>query len=273
MEHEQALKQTNTVRVREAFDNVAGIFETQFENEITQRLRELTYGAIRSIIPSHASILDINCGTGIDAIALAREGFKVVGMDISPGMIEYARQTAAGQQIRNVEFYVSSFEDLSVTEDRKYDLVFSNFGGLNCVEKFDSIAMEIANVTQPGSYFVGVVMPPICLWEIVAGMARFDFKNAFRRLRCNTQATGFQGKTFTVFYHSPRTLTAAFRKWFTVERIYGLSIISPPPHATGFKQTFSRLSKFLEDLDMRIAFLPLFRSVGDHFVLVAKRHR
>ena len=55
------------------------------------------------LLPSH--ILDLGCGTGTVAILLAREGWTVVGVDVSKGMIAEARRkaAAAGLEILFVE--------------------------------------------------------------------------------------------------------------------------------------------------------------------------
>lgn len=40
-------------------------------------------------------VLDVACGTGMHAIALAKRGFKIIGTDLSKGMVERARENAA----------------------------------------------------------------------------------------------------------------------------------------------------------------------------------
>jgi ubiquinone/menaquinone biosynthesis C-methylase UbiE len=258
-------------RVAGAFDAIADIFEISFENEITRELREIIYRTIRSLVPSGSAILDINCGTGIDARALVRQGYTVDGIDISPRMIRQAVHAAAVQDIARVQFNVSSFEKLPSSDGPKYDLVLSNFGGLNCVESLDAVAEEIARVTRPSGYFIAVVMPPFCTWEIAAGLCRGRVTDAFRRLRSNTQATGFSEKTFTVHYHTPGAMMRSLNRWFHSERCFGLNVITPPPHATNFKRKFSRLSRLLSGIENRIAHLPLLRAAGDHYVLTARR--
>lgn len=257
--------------VTEAFDSVAETFETALENDITRALRQKVYQTIRSLVSPASDILDINCGIGIDAVTLAQEGFNVVGIDLAPKMIAEAKGRAGRCGVSNVEFLVGSFEDLSLVSGRSFELVLSNFGGLNCVSSLETVAAQVAAVVRPGGYFVAMVMPPVCLWEIVAGLARLNFRSAFRRLRRNVQAIGFHGGTFTVHYYSPRTLAAAFRRWFKVRQIMGLNIISPPPHAMRFKSNFPRLIAFLERVETTVAGLPVVRSVGDHFVMILQR--
>jgi ubiquinone/menaquinone biosynthesis C-methylase UbiE len=255
--------------VLESFDNIADIFDEEFENQITRRLRQQIYGTIDSLIPDGGSILDINCGTGIDAIALAQKGYTVCGIDLAPKMVERARQKSvqAGVPVR---FTVSSFERFEGI-DSSFDLALSNFGGLNCVERLDKVAEQTAARIKPGGHLVCVVMPRLCLWETVVGLSQFDFRSAFRRLRKNALATGFRGKTFSVHYHSPRQLAKSFRRWFDVRDVRGLNILSPPPHAVRFAERRPSLSSLLETMDEAMAGFPGCRSIGDHYLMTLRK--
>jgi SAM-dependent methyltransferase len=64
------------------------------------------------------SVLDVACGTGMHALALAQSGYAVVGVDLSPGMIERARANAASART-DVEFEVAGFGDMANTLVRR----------------------------------------------------------------------------------------------------------------------------------------------------------
>lgn len=261
-----------TVQVIEAFDKVAETFERDLENDITRQLRKRVYALIQSLVLPGASFLDINCGIGIDTIALTQQGYEGIGVDITPAMIEQARLRAERHEVKT-KFFVSSFEELSSLSGKTFDVVLSNFGGLNCLQSLEKVAEEVTTVTKHGGHFVAVVMPPVCLWEIAAGVARLDASIAFRRLKNEVLATGFQGKSFRVFYHSPRKFASHFRGRFEVQKIRGFNIFSPPPHAIGFKKNNRRFASFLERIDESIAGAPLLRSCGDHYMVVLKKVR
>ena len=58
-------------------------------------------------------ILELGCGTGEDALRLARRGLEVVAVDASPGMIQVARQKAQERDLGNrVEFHCLPMETL-----------------------------------------------------------------------------------------------------------------------------------------------------------------
>jgi ubiquinone/menaquinone biosynthesis C-methylase UbiE len=258
-----------TNNVLESFDNIADIFDEEFENDITRRLRQQSYDTIGALTPVGGSILDINCGTGIDAIVLAQKGYTVRGIDLSPKMVDRARAKGlqAGVAAR---FSVSSFERFEGI-DSTFDLALSNFGGLNCVEHLDNVAEQTAARIKPGGYFVCIVMPRLCLWETLVGLSHLDVHSAFRRLKKNVTATGFHGKTFFVHYHSPRRLRKSFDRWFDVRDVRGLNILSPPPHAARFAERHPTLSASLETMDDVISGCPGCRSIGDHYLMTLRK--
>lgn len=268
---QESMHKTQAAEVAQAFDNVAEVFESRLENEITRNLRARVYRTVGSLIPSGGSILDINCGIGIDALELAVQGYHVTGIDIASKMIEEARKRAAKFQTNHAKFFVASFEDLSPLRPNSFDLVLSNFGGLNCVERLEPVTRQIASVTRQDGYFLGVFMPPHCLWEIVAGLARLNFRSAFRRFNKRAFASGFQGHTFQVFYHSPFSFSRQLDRWFRVEHIQSFNIFSPPPHAVHFQRSNPYLSAFLQRVDGLVGSFPVFRSIGDHTLIVARR--
>lgn len=257
--------------VRAAFNAIAPDFDVSLENPTTAAFREEIYRIVTATIRPGDSVLDINCGTGIDAAALAGRGFRVVGADISPGMLREAAKKAANRSGLRLEFLESSFDDLSVLSGRSFDLVLSNFGGLNCTDTPEAVFERVAAVTRPGGWFIVVFMPRVSLWEIVAGLARFDFRTAIRRMRMSAASTGFRGKTFPVFYFTVRTILHRASRWFAPRSIRGVWVISPPPHAESFRRRFPRLSVFLTWVDQIITGFPFLRAIGDHVMILFER--
>ncbi len=72
-------------------------------------------------------ILDVGCGPGRHALALATRGFEVVGLDVSARFVEIARSAAASQALRNVRFDVVDVRNGVAMADRgdQFDAVIS----------------------------------------------------------------------------------------------------------------------------------------------------
>jgi ubiquinone/menaquinone biosynthesis C-methylase UbiE len=257
--------------VAQAFNLISEDFDRDLENDITKRIRENIYEMIEGLVLPGSSIVDINCGTGIDAIALARRGFRVTGIDISPKMIEHAKRKAEQDHLQNVSFLHGSFERLSEVFDQPADLVLSNFAGLNCSVDLSVVAREVGCIISPGGFLLAVVMPRFSFWESLSYFLRGQWRGSIRRFRKQTTATGFRGKTFIVHYHSPTSFERAFQPWFDVRQLIGVSIFSPSPQSMSFYRSYPRLVRWLERLDDLVAPLPLFRSIGDHYIMVLQR--
>ena len=96
--------------------------------------------------------LEIGCGGGQNAIALARRGARAYGVDPSRKQIEYARRLSRTCRIDAV-FHIAPAEDLSLFRDRQFDLALSShaFGYVGDLEKGYH---EAYRVLKPGSLFV-----------------------------------------------------------------------------------------------------------------------
>jgi len=260
-----------SLHVAAAFDTIAERFDEELENNITRRIRGRIYSTIEDLVRPGASVLDMNCGTGIDAIALSLRGYDVTGIDISSKMVQQARRKASRARLHGIRFLIGSFEGISELVDPPFDLVLSNFGGLNCTGNLSAVALEVARVIAPSGFLLAVVMPPFSLWESLSYAVRGQWGSVMRRLRSQATATGFDGKTFIVHYYAPTSSVQAFRPWFDVKRITGICALAPTPQSSSFARRHPKLTRGLETLDSLIGGLPLVRSIGDHYMIVLER--
>ncbi len=256
--------------VLRAFNGIAAKYDSVFDaGEVTRTLRARIHALIASLVAPSSHILDINCGTGTDALAIAAMGHSVVGVDIAPLMIKEARVKGSGNS--RVRFAEGTFSDLGTSQQNDFDLVLSNFGGLNCAPDVAGIGTQVDSLLKPDGYFVAVVMPPFSLWEVSAKIARGQFITAARRVLRAKAIAAFDRETFSVHYHTPGALTKALRPHFRRTDLFGLNILSPPPHARRFAASFPRLSLALTRLDDLIRPVPVLRSMGDHYVAVFRK--
>ncbi len=96
-------------------------------------------------------VVDVGCGAGIDSLIAARmvapDG-QVIGVDMTPQMLEKARGSAAQTGLQNVQFRKGYAEELPVA-DGWADVVISN-GVLNLVPDKAAALAEMARVLRPG---------------------------------------------------------------------------------------------------------------------------
>jgi len=99
-----------------------------------------------------AQVLDVGCGAGVTPVYLAkRHGCRVVGVDISEGMIERSRERAAREGAADTtEFRVADAQDLPF-EDGLFDAVITESVTAFPEDKQKAVD-EYARVTKPGGY-------------------------------------------------------------------------------------------------------------------------
>jgi len=96
-------------------------------------------------------VLDLGSGAGLDCFFASRKvgpAGRVIGIDMTPEMIERARETAARLGLRNVEFRPGYLEALPV-EDAEVDVVISNCV-INLAPEKGIVFREVFRVLKPG---------------------------------------------------------------------------------------------------------------------------
>jgi SAM-dependent methyltransferase len=96
-------------------------------------------------------VLDLGCGAGTDLLIAAQmvgpEG-RAIGIDMTPTMLERARESATEVGLENVELHQGLIESLPLP-DESVDVVISN-GVIDLVPEKDAVFAEIDRVLRPG---------------------------------------------------------------------------------------------------------------------------
>jgi len=96
-------------------------------------------------------VVDLGCGGGLDVFLAAKkvgETGKAIGIDMTPAMLDRARQNAAKSGITNVEFHQATIDNMPL-EDNSVDCVISNCV-INLAEDKPRVFREIARILKPG---------------------------------------------------------------------------------------------------------------------------
>jgi ubiquinone/menaquinone biosynthesis C-methylase UbiE len=119
---------TTDVEIREFWDKVAQDWDIQVgEDGDSNRILNSDpvlwklMGNIRGI-----HILDAGCGTGYLTRKLQQQGALVAGVDLSPKMIEIAREKSK-QSGQNIQYYLDSCSQLTCFDEETFDLIVSNY--------------------------------------------------------------------------------------------------------------------------------------------------
>ncbi|RAN82940.1 SAM-dependent methyltransferase [Bacillus sp. SRB_336] len=267
------LDDTQLLDTQHAFDSVAADYDgPRGNNELIQRMRLAMWDTVQGAIPASGRLLDLGCGTGIDAIEFVRRGYRVVATDWSPQMVERtrARAVVAGLQSRvtAVHMGVQQLDQLQ----GEFDGIYSNFGPLNCAPDLHAVAAECARLLRPGGRLVFSVMGRICPWELGHYTLRGRFRRAGVRAARGAIAVGMNRHTIWTYYYLPREFYRAFAGHFSLDNYRALSLFMPPPYLVDYYRRRRAWCERLGRLDDRLGGLPLLRDMGDHF-LIAMRKR
>ena len=124
--------------------------------------------------------LDVATGTGEIAVAAAKRGAIVTGLDLAPALIKSARKRARDSEV-DVAFDVGDAERLPY-RDESFDVVSSSFGVMFAPDQH-SAATELARVTRPGGRLA------LLNWHPSRGVAEF-FKVMAAYMPPRTQGVG-----------------------------------------------------------------------------------
>src|SRR5271156_3536604 len=171
--------ENQTVR---AFDSLAARYDDLFTRSMIGRAqRSAVWKVLSETFNPGGHILEINCGTGEDALFLARNGLSVVACDASEQMIRTARQRMGAEDPdAAIHFEVLATEKLFFRPDDLFDGALSNFSGLNCVANLQQTASDLAAMVTPGAPVLLCFSTRFCLAETIWFLFQGQFRKAFR---------------------------------------------------------------------------------------------
>ena len=241
------------------FDSVARSYDERVNSTpLGQHYRRQVFLHLeRYVFPAFEkmSVLDIGCGTGDDAIWLARLGHRVFATDISSEMVSVARSKAqqAGltEQIQFAELDVTTCPADQFSPG--FDLLLGNFGVLNCLNPhaLRKLAVSSAAWVRPG------------------GRALFVVMSTRGQMACDVAVgtESWAGAEVPVWYHSAPEVTRCFAPAFSPLRVDALSVIIPPAHRAHRLNAHPRSVALLAAVDVALAALPAVRHIANSYIL------
>jgi ubiquinone/menaquinone biosynthesis C-methylase UbiE len=212
-------------------------------------------------------VLELNCGTGIDAVELARRGYHVHATDIAPGMLDRLRTKVnkSGLQDR-ITVEERSFLSLVGVPGAPFDAIFSDLGGLNCIADLSPVIRQLPKVLKPGGTVMWVLMSHVCLWEM-AEIFRGHPRLAFRRFAQGAVRSHLEGLYFDVYYFSPRQTIQCFGNDFRLLALEGLSVVTPTAESKNFARKSPDVYRALSWLDDHLAPHWPWNGWGDFYMI------
>jgi len=256
-----------------SFDIAAATYDQTFTHTVIGRLqRDLVYRHMTEALQNSTirSILEINCGTGEDALWLSEQGYQVTATDISEQMILTARQK---DTIGTITFRQADINTLPATFPNKtFDAIFSDFGGLNCLSEPELKAFfENANrlLTSNGRLFL-VIMPKNTVWEQFYFLLKGQWKTAFRRKREKAIAN-VDGEAVTTYYYNPSDIKQMAQRHFTISELKPIGFFIPPSYLEPFVKNKKRVTAVLGSLENTIRNVRFLSRYSDHYFIALEK--
>jgi SAM-dependent methyltransferase len=259
---------------QDAFDSVAADYDgPRGNNGLIQDMRREMWHWLDATFAPRSRLIDLGCGTGLDAIRMGRLGHSITATDWSPRMVQRTRERAEREQVadRVRALDVGAHELERLDEWGTYDGAYSNLGPLNCVPDLHDVARECARLLRPGGALVFTVIGRLCPWEIVHYIWHRRWARAKVRFARNAIAVGMNNHTIWTRYYGPREFYRAFESHFTLEHFRGLCVFAPPPYLTWVREHAPRWHEWLWQLDRRTSGWPVMREMGDHFLVIMRK--
>jgi len=239
-------------------------------NTILTWMRQQVRKHALSFLKPGDKILELNSGTGLDAFFFEGKGFDVHCTDLSDGMIEQIKIKVEKNNLPGkVTFQQCSYTELSKIQNRKFDFIFSNFGGLNCIPDLKAVTKFFPDLLNKNGRVCLVILPPVCPWELIQ-ILKGKFSLAFRRFGKDGTLANVEGVKFRTYYFSAGNIKKAFGANFKIIRRQGLGILTPSPQMEKIPKRFPLLTKTFNKIDETISGIFPFNRIGDHIIITAK---
>ncbi|MGZ8539983.1 MAG: class I SAM-dependent methyltransferase [Chitinophagaceae bacterium] len=257
-----------------AFSKQAPLFDELYAGDtIIQYKRKRVRDHILQWLKPGSVILELNAGTGEDTVFFALRGHTVHATDISGAMLDRlekkAKKYRLGNSITNELCSYSDLKNLQTTGP--YDLIFSNFAGLNCTSELQKVLRSFDDLLKPGGLVTLVILPKFCLWEFLL-VFKGKFKTAFRRFSgSNGTQAHVEGELFRCWYYNPSFIRKHLKKSFEQVALEGLCTIVPPSYLQGFAEKHPKIYQSLVKKENKWKAYWPWTTIGDYYIITLRK--
>ena len=189
-------------------------------------MRQVLWRHYARVFSPGQHVLDLGCGTGQDALFLARRGIRVTAVDVSPSMVDALRARRDREGFtEQIDARVEDIARLGARPAASADGLISAFAGLNTVAEPARFAANAHRVLRPGGRLIAHLLAPPGLW----GRLRSPYASAELRRR--------DERTIRVCGQPLRHLQLPAGEWY--RRFFSSDFRLLRPSALGFLLPYS----------------------------------
>jgi hypothetical protein len=257
----------------EIFNKAAYSYDKQFTFSnigVLQRNRVYYFLEQIGIFKEKKTVFEINCGTGYDAEQFFQKGHSVIATDGSSKMIDVCKEARSAE----IDFYQLSFQEIG--KDKKLpesNFLFSNFGGINCLTRFElkEFVSSVSQKQKSNDQLAWVIIPKHCLWESVYLFVKGKWSKLGRRNTDNSVSVEVEGEQVPTFYYSPQEVSELLEKDYTIQLIKPIAFFLPPSYLEPFFSKNKWFLHILNNFEKLLGNFSFLANRSDHYIIVAKR--
>jgi SAM-dependent methyltransferase len=253
------------------FDQAAKVYDDTFTNGFVGRAqRRRVWGYLDPYLEASktpCNVLELNCGTGEDALHMAEKGHQVLATDLSSQMVARAQAKVKhyAQQVHVEVLDIKQMDQCTGT----YDLIFSNFGGLNCLSpsELQKLSADAAKLLKPSGRFMAVIMTRRCAWERLYFQLKGDIKARDRRLSPAAVDVMVDGSLVSTWFYSPEECGAYFADHFKSLYLKPIGIGIPPSYLNPLFERYAILRALAKGIEYVLGNFSALSDRADHFLI------
>lgn len=258
-----------------AYDRYAAVYDALLdENRINAYMRRQMLSAHRTAFHPGDKLLEIGCGTGDEALELARNGCEIIAVDPSEEMLNRAREKADrlpyGSRVTFLKGYAREVgELLSRSKEAFFDGAYSSFA-LSYEPDLGPVRDALRRFVRPGGILLLAIMNRTCAVEYAIATITIRLSIAGRRLSPSTRHK-VGTVTTEVFARTVPEVHRVFSRAFKLIEIRAIPALIPPAYMNRVTRRAPSLLDMLMRIDPLFARLPLWRALGDHTLFSYRR--
>src|SRR3569833_1147453 len=175
---------------------------------------------------------------------------------------------------RRISYELCSYTNLNELKNKgPYDLIFSNFAGLNCTPELNRVLVALPELLKPEGMITLVVLPKFCLWETLL-VSKGKFRTAFRRFFSGRgRKARVEGTYFKCWYYNPSYIIERLKNGFDLLGLEGLCTIVPPSYIEGFAKKHPLAYRFLRRKENHFKSKWPWKLIGDYYIISMRRKK
>jgi ubiquinone/menaquinone biosynthesis C-methylase UbiE len=251
-------------QIRKVYDGLAADYDDLFAaSETGQWIRQQVQEELLKTFAPNSYLLELNAGTGTDAVFLAQRGYRIMATDFSEGMLDVARHKIILHGLEDkITTRVLPFDQLSLLQGNAFDGVYSIFNGMNALRDLSALARDLSSLVKPHGFLVIHFLNKFSIWDTVYYLYKLSPKQAFAKF--SPEGALVNRGSMKHFFFSERGVKRTLARFhFCHKKTIGFSFLALPT----FLELGKRVTRVLRKVETPLRSMYPVRSFGEHLLM------